>query len=266
MRYFAQYRGIRSPHMLYRSTSLVSLISWEPLPNCGNCQTIMDSSSPLRSIWFHPTRTIAHIAHENPGYRLFVLPIAAGLLTLPTIALFGDEDLEVTMGFAWASLVAFGPIAELLQVFVGAYLIRLTGACLGGKAGSTSLQTTIVWGNVPIAAMTLLGIVAAVFSFVYNETTAESLAWGQSAIVLAVGWALIVVQAALIAWSLAIFLKGVAIVQGFSMGRALLNALLAWSLAAAVLVLTTVVLGLSHHLDWLFFGGIGELVDVHASE
>ncbi|MDJ0749464.1 MAG: YIP1 family protein [Woeseiaceae bacterium] len=226
----------------------------------------MDSSSPLRSIWFHPAETIAHVAHENPGYRLFVLPIAAGLLTLPTVALFGDKDLEFTIGFAWASLVAFGPIAEILQVFVGAYLIRLTGAWLGGKAGSTSLQTAIVWGNVPIVAMTLLGIVAVVFSFVYNEFSTEPLVWGQSPVVLAVGWTLIVVQTALIAWSLAIFLKGVAVVQGFSMGRALLNALLAWSLAAAVLALATVVLGLSEHLNWLFFGGIGELVGIHASE
>lgn len=226
----------------------------------------MGPNSPLRSIWFRPGKTIAFIAHENPGYRLFVLPIAAGLVTLPTAALFGDGDLDVTIGFAWASLVAFGPIAELLQVFVGAYLIRLTGAWLGGKAGSTSIQAAIVWGNVPIVAMTLLGIMALVFSTFYSELADEPLKWGQSSVVLAVGWTLVAVQAVLVVWSLAIFLKGVAVVQGFSMGRAMLNALLAWSAAAAILALVTVGLGLSESLNWLFFAGADDLLEIHAPE
>ena len=226
----------------------------------------MHPNSPLRSIWFHPAKTIAFIAHENPGYRLFVLPIAAGLVTLPTAALFGDADLDFSIGFAWASLVAFGPITELLQVFVGAYLIRLTGAWLGGKAGSTSIQAAIVWGNVPIVAMTFLGIVALVFSIFYSELADEPLQWGQSPVVLAVGWLLIAVQIVLGVWSLAIFLKGVAVVQGFTMGRAILNALLAWSAAAAILALVTVVLGLSESLNWLFFAGAEEIVEIHAPE
>ncbi len=226
----------------------------------------MDPSSPLRSIWFHPAKTIAYIAHENPGYRLFVLPIAAGFLTLPTVALFGDADLEIRVGFAWASLVAFGPIAELLQVFVGAYLIRLTGAWLGGRAGSSSIQAAIVWGNVPIVAMTLLGIAALVFAFLYSEPGDDPLRWGQSPVVTAIGWSLVALQAALVFWSIAIFLRGVATVQGFSTTRAALNAVLAWSILAAILVAVTTILGLSEHLHWLFFAGLDELVVIHAPE
>lgn len=217
----------------------------------------------MRSIWLRPARTIASIAHENPGHRLYVLPIAAGLVTLPTVALFGDADLDVTMGFAWASLVAFGPIAELLQVFVGAYLIRLTGAWLGGKAGSTSIQAAIVWGNVPIVAMTLLGIAALVFSIIYSAIADEPLKWGQSHVVLALGWCLVAVQVVLVAWSLAIFIAGVAVIQGFSVMRATLNALLAWSAAAAILALAAVGLGLSEYLNWLFFAGAEEIVEIH---
>ena len=195
-----------------------------------------------------------------------MLPVAAGLLTLPTAELFGGENFDITIGFAWASLVAFGPLAELLQVFVGSYLIRLTGAWLGGKAGSASIQTAIVWGNVPIVAMSLLGIAALMFSFIYAEFGAEPLMWGQSPIVLAVGWTLVAIQAVLVAWSIAIFLRGVAVVQGFSVGRALLNALLAWSIVAAALVLITVSLGLSDKLNWLFFAGLEELLRIHAPE
>ena len=226
----------------------------------------MDPNSPLRSIWFHPTRTIAFIAHENPAYRLFILPVAAGLVTLPTAALFGDKDADITIGFAWASLVAFGPIAELLQVFVGAYLIRLTGAWLGGQAGSASIQAAIVWGNVPIAAMTLIGIAALVYSFLHDELAAEPLLWGESPQVLVAGWALLALQVVLVAWSFAIFLRGIAVVQGFSIGRALLNAILAWSIAALVLTVMAVSLGLADKLNWLFFAGAAELVEIHVKE
>ncbi len=226
----------------------------------------MDPSSPLRSIWFHPAKTIAFIAHENPGYRLFVLPIAAGLVTLPTAALFASEDLEITIGFVLASLLAFGPIGELLQVFIGAYLIRLTGAWLGGKAASPSIQTAIVWGNVPIVAMTILGIVALIFSFFHSEFAEEPLRWGQSPTVSAIGWGLLVLQAALIVWSIVIFLKGVAVVQGFSLRRAVLNALLAWSIPAGILAVLTIGLGFADKMSWLFFAGLDELVMMHGPE
>lgn len=232
----------------------------------GAIRISMNPISPLRSIWFHPARTIAFIAHENPGYRLFVLPVAAGLVTVPTAALFGDAYLGDSIGFAWASLVAFGPIAELLQVFVGAYLIRLTGAWLGGQAGSTSIQAAIVWGNVPIVAMTLFGVLALVFSFFYSEFAETPLEWGQSPVALAVGWALVFMQAMLVMWSLVIFLKGVAAVQGFTVGRAVLNTLFAWSIAAGLLALAIVGLGLTEYLGWLFFAGADGLVDIHAPQ
>jgi hypothetical protein len=114
--------------------------------------------------------------------------------------------------------------------------------------------------------MTVLGIVALVFSLFYSELADEPLQWGQSPVVLAVGWLLVAVQVVLVVWSLAIFLKGVAVVQGFSIGRAMLNALLAWSAAAAILALVTVGLGLSDSLNWLFFAGADELVEIHAPE
>lgn len=226
----------------------------------------MNPTSPLRSIWFHPSKTIAFVAHENPGYRLFILPIAAGFMTLPTVALFADEQTEIVIGFALSTLLAFGPIAELLQVFVGAYLIRLTGVWLGGSAGSSSIQTAIVWGNVPIVAMTILGIAVLMFSFVYSEVADEPLRWGQSPTVSAVGWSLLLIQTVLIVWSVVILLKGIAAVQGFSTGRALLNALLAWSIPAAILVFVTIALGFTDRLSWIFFAGFEELVVLHGPE
>ncbi len=220
----------------------------------------MRHSSPLRSVWFNPSQTIAYIAHENPGYRLFALPIIAGFAVWPTLALFSSDIDQAESGLVLSTLLAFGPITELFQVFVGAYLIRLTGVWLGGRAGIASIQTAIVWGNVPIAVITILGIVLLVFSFAYNEFAEAPLTWDQSPAVTTIAWLLFAVQTVIVGWSIVIFLRGLAKVQGYSLTRATLNAIVAWLIPALLIVIVAVILGYGDYLPSLFFAGFEELV------
>lgn len=225
----------------------------------------MRRSSPLRSVWFNPSQTIAYIAHENPAHRLFALPIIAGFAVWPTIALFSTDTGEVETGLVLSTLLSFGPIAELFQVFIGAYLIRLTGIWLGGKAGITSIQTAIVWGNVPIAAITILGMVMLVFSSAYNEFSETPLTSGHSPLVTTIAWLLFAIQTVIVGWSIVIFLHGLARVQGYTVTRATLNAVLAWLVAAMLIVLAAVILGYGEKLPGLFFARFEDLVMSNAS-
>jgi len=218
------------------------------------------SRSPLRSIWFDPSQTIARIAHENPGYRLYVLPILAGLAVWPTSALFSTEDNVMESGILLSALLTFGPALEVLQVFVGAYLIRVTGVWLGGKAGVASIQAVIVWGNVPIVALAVLGIPLMAFSAFYAEASGAPLLANQSSLVSGVGLVLLALQVVVVAWSMGIFWKGLAIVQGYSVGRAILNSIVAWAIPAALVAVGAIALGYSDKVTWLFFAGIDELV------
>ena len=225
----------------------------------------MNRSSPLRSVWFKPSQTIAYIAHENPGYRLFALPIIAGFAVWPTMALFTADTDQIEVGLILSTLLAFGPIAELFQVFVGAYLIRITGIWLGGKAGISSIQTAIVWGNVPIAVLSILGIVLLIFAFAYNEFSEMPLTWDQSPLVTAIAWLLFTFQTVIVGWSIAIFLRGLAKVQGYSISRATLNAVLAWLVPAVIIVLVAIALGYGGSLPWLFLAGFEDLVLLNGS-
>ncbi|MEM7432898.1 MAG: YIP1 family protein [Pseudomonadota bacterium] len=226
---------------------------------------LMPLSSPLRSIWFRPARTIRFIAHENPNYLIFVLPVLAGFLTLPSFALFGGDD-DLFLGYAISSLISGGPLVELLKVFVGAYLIRITGVWLGGNAATANLQTAIAWGNAPIVVLTVMGFVALIWASVHNEFADDPLHWGQSTPVLMVGWAMVAVQIIAVVWSLVILVRGIAAIQGFSTGRAALNALMAWLLATAFFVACVILFGFADQLSVLFFAGINELFTVHLSE
>jgi len=216
--------------------------------------------SPLRSVWFDPSQTIARIAHENPGYRLYALPILGGFAVLPTSALFSTEDSVIESGILLSALLTFGPVLEVLQVLVGAYLIRVTGVWLGGKAGVASIQTAIAWGNVPIVVLAILAIPLMAFSAIYAEVCGGPLSAYQSSLVTGIGFGLLVLQVVIMAWSIGIFWKGLAIVQGYSVGRAILNSIVAWAIPAAIVVTGAAALGYSSNIEWLFLAGAHELV------
>jgi hypothetical protein len=220
------------------------------------------SRSPIRTIWLEPSQTIARIAHENPAYRIYVLPILAGFAVLPTTAVFSSDDSAMRSGILLSTLMSFGPIFEVLQVFVGAYLIRVTGAWLGGKADEGSIQTAIVWGNVPIVALAVLAIPLSALSVVYTKAADASLSAYESPTVTGVGFVLLAVQVALVSWFVGIFWKGLAAVQGYSLGRAVLNSLIAWAIPAAVVLIGAAALGFSESVQSLSLAGARDLVNL----
>jgi len=222
----------------------------------------VNTRSPLLAIWFQPAKTIARVAHENPGYRLFALPLLAGFATWLTAELDGRDAGAFDYGLLPSALLSFGPIGELVQVFAGAYLLRLTGAWLGGTAGSRSIQTAIAWANAPIVVIAGVGLLIAILLNVGDFYTGALLAYHPTTYFVA-GWVLFALQFALVAWSYVIFLKGLAAVQGFSLARAALNTLLAAAIPVIILVVATVALGSVDDLLWLLFNGMEYALPEH---
>ncbi len=230
----------------------------------------MRSSSPVRSIWFRPKETIASIAHDNPGYRLYLFPIVAGFVILPTMALFATDDDDMLFGFVLSTLLAFGPwwilrpFFEVLQVFVGAWLIRMTGVWLGGRASTESIQTTIAWCHLPIAILAILGTALFFLAAFLTDAGDSPLWWNQSAATATVGWTLFAVQTALIGWSIVILISGLAAVQRYSMWRAALNVALAWGIVAAIAALAALLFTDAAGLFLFFFIGFDNMVILDA--
>lgn len=213
--------------------------------------------SPSRAIWFHPSQTVARVAHENPEYRLLALPFLAGFAIWPTIALFDTEN-ETIGGFFLSTVLSFGPFGEIAQLFIGAYLIRVTGKWLGGRAGLASIGTVIAWGNLPIVWLAVLSLALSIASNLFHEHTGESITWNQSQSMSVFAWTLFSVQLLAVAWSFVIFLRGLARVQGYSMARSAANAVLAWLIAAGLVAIAAILLGQVQSLGWLFLSGLDE--------
>jgi hypothetical protein len=104
-----------------------------------------------------------------------------------------------------------------------------------------------------------------IFAFAYNEFSEMPLTWDQSPLVTAIAWLLFAFQTVIVGWSIAIFLRGLAKVQGYSISRATLNAVLAWLVPAVMIVLVAIALGYGGSLPWLFLAGFEDLVLLNGS-
>ncbi|MEM7276654.1 MAG: YIP1 family protein [Pseudomonadota bacterium] len=220
--------------------------------------------SPQRAIWFCPVQTVLRIVHENPGYGMLVLTFLAGMSMWPTAALYAPQEAGFFNGLLLSSLLSFGLALEFLQLFVGAFLIRIASAFFGGRAGITTIQTVIAWANIPIVALGLISLPLAVFAGIHSEWLGETLSPTQSTLAFTVAVAVFVFQLALIIWSWVIFLTGLAAVQGFSVLRAFASALLAWISVAALVAIAALALGYSGQLSELFFSGLSQWMTLYS--
>ncbi|MFK7885970.1 MAG: YIP1 family protein [Gammaproteobacteria bacterium] len=209
--------------------------------------------SPAWTIWFDPASTLKRLVHENPGYGLLVLPILAGFTVSPTATYwFGDGNL-VPLGYVWGSLLSFGPLLELLQVFVGAWWLRLIGLRFGGRADTSSIQTVVAWSCAPLVVLLLLNVFIFLLTGALADIQAE-FGGGQPSAVVAI--LLLGIELTVIVCSFNILVRGLAAVQGFSIRRALLSVVALWTAGLVFLLLITLIFSDTILLTPLLFGGM----------
>ena len=195
--------------------------------------------SPLRSIWFRPGKTIKSIAHDNPGHRLLAWPILAGCGTSPSLVISDASFFDFHFIVMITTLFPAHPIVELLTVFVGAYLIRLTGYLFGGRAGTAALRTAFVWSQVPMVVLAIMSIGVALTTSAFKQLAVADSNWKEDGFWQSTLITLFVVEAILVFWSLYILVAGIVSIQRISWSNAVVSCVLAWLvfvLAFAILV------------------------------
>lgn len=204
-----------------------------PLPN------------PWITIWLEPRRTIERIVAHDPKH--WVLPLAA----LSGVAQTLDRAVERSLGdnLAWpyilASAVIGGSISGLIGLFVGGWLLRLTGRWLGGQGSALHIRTAMAWGSAPIVWGLLLWIpLLLVFGQELFATETPLMDSSLGLLALYLGFALLDIVISV--WALVAFLHCLGQVQGFSAWRALGNTLAAVAVVAVpILILVVLFAGLS---------------------
>ena len=165
--------------------------------------------NPWKEVWLHPRSTIKAILKYDPKYM--VLPLAA-LAGIANNAL-DFEALDVIIGgSSFIGSVFVAAILGIVSLYISGFLLSLTGKWIGGKADALKLRATIAWASVPVVASLVLFIP---LFFALNSELMGIIAL--SGIVLTI----------LGIWSLVLQVGMISEIQKFSIGKTILNIILA---------------------------------------
>lgn len=113
---------------------------------------------PWFSMWVRPRATIRAILDTNPTYGVIVLASLSGVIDILNRAARRSAGDKIEFETILLGAITLGPLAGIAGVYIGGWLLRLTGGWLGGKGDARSLRAAIAWGGVPTLWAGLLWI------------------------------------------------------------------------------------------------------------
>lgn len=175
----------------------------------------------LVSIWRKPQATLAFILARCPDERVSVLFLLGGVARALARAIVQQHG-KMDAGTILLLAVVMGGISGWITSSLYTWGLAIVGRWLGGAAGSERLKTVVAWAQVPVVAGLLLLWPALVF---LKDASFLKLRLAYPLLTSSVLPILFVAKVVLGSWSVAILLQGITLVQGFDMGRALVNML-----------------------------------------
>lgn len=223
----------------------------------------MHPRKPFRDMLRAPLETLGHYIRDYPVAYLWSWPLIAAV-TAPS-AWFGALGAKWP-GFAVdlarivsGSALAFGPLLELAQLYLGAHVLCWIGQRFGGRGDASALRTVISWANIPLVYLAMLQFLVflpatLLLAWLLGEDSGATVPALTALLVISVLAALCAVVA-----SLTFLVRGVAAVHGINGSRGLSVVLVAWLVSVPLLAL--MLWGLSDAPGYavLIFGGLVDL-------
>lgn len=198
--------------------------------------------NPWLRIWVEPRETVRSIVNANPKYGFVILSAAYGF----PIALNMAQSLSLASTIPiWAILLGVLIVCTffgMIGIAISTWLLKLTGAWIGGKGSYQTVRTAVTWSNVPSIVTSLMWILLMVFfgSAVFHRDFADMSFVGYEA---GIVFVVFLIQTVVSIWGFIILLKGLAEVQGFSTWKALFNIIIPFVIIVALVWLMAWVMG-----------------------
>ncbi|MGI4741888.1 MAG: YIP1 family protein [Janthinobacterium lividum] len=188
----------------------------------------------LTSIWRRPRATLVFILAKQPDEYISILFFLGGIARAVERAISQQRSDKMSVGAMLLLAIVMGSTSGWITSSLYAWGMTIVGRWLGGTDDNDQFKTVLAWAQVPSIAGLLL-LVPALVVFKGDSLREVRLAYPllTHSVWLVVG----LVEVGLGSWSVAILLKGVALIQGFSTARALANILLPGSLVVAFIFL-----------------------------
>lgn len=195
--------------------------------------------NPWLSIWTQPRATIRQIVERDPTHMVLPLAALSGVSQMLNQTDGAVEELGIygTLGLA----IVVGPLVGILQLYILAWLYRLTCGWLGGVATTVEMRSALAWSSVPnIWALLLWVPLLALIAFNNNQNPLAGMEngadFGGGSPLLIPFLLLAAIGGVIALWQLIIMLKCIGEVSQFSAWRALLGTILAGLVVALPIV------------------------------
>jgi len=181
---------------------------------------------PWFSIWSKPKATIRKIVDFDPNYRLFILSTIYGFSSLISLAQTFALGNVLNSYLILIACVILSPIWGYLIFSFASFFIYLSGKLLKGKALYSHIRCAIAWSNVPM----IVNALSWIFLFiVFKENLLKEFPEGFPFNDFQKSFLFLVLFSQLIfsIWILVLYINSLAEVQQFSVGKAILNIIVA---------------------------------------
>lgn len=195
----------------------------------------------LLTIWTYPRQTLEYILTYCPDKYvtgLFMLSGIARAISRASLKNAGDDMSTVAvLGLCVFIGIAFG----WMSFYVYAFFLSVTGRWINGKAEGSQFRTVLAWAMVP-TVLSLILVIPELIIFGDDLFRSEPEHTGTFVDIMWMVFGLLEITLAI--WTIVILIKGIALIQKFSTGKAIANALLPGVLIIIPIVLIVFVIQL----------------------
>lgn len=200
-------------------------------------KNVINEKNLLFKIWIAPKATLKYILDYCPDKYVLILIVLGGIAkSIDRASNKGMGDHMSTSTILIITTIG-GGLFGWISYYLYAWLLEVTGKWLKGNATFAQIKTILAWASVPIAASLILLIPELyVFGDNFFKSEVYSYEWNSTVALLIFG----IIELTCGVWSLIILIKGIGLVQNFSVGKSILNSIL----PALLIVIPLVMLGL----------------------
>ncbi|NGX28382.1 MAG: hypothetical protein K940chlam1_00561 [Candidatus Anoxychlamydiales bacterium] len=200
----------------------------------------MASFNPWLSMWVKPKKTIQKIIEINPNFRLFFLSAIYGFISL--ISSSQSFTLGYHLHFLWIILISI-VLSSLwgYTIFsVASFFAYFTGKWLKGAAKYQEVRSALAWSSIPMIGNLFLWILLFI---VFHTALLQDFpgTFILTSVQTSFLFVVLFIQLLLSIWILVLFINALAQVQKFSIGKSILNILIAAVIFGAVFFVLSII-------------------------
>ena len=197
----------------------------------------IEESRLLESIWLKPKQTLKFILDRCPDKYVTGLLFLGGISRAIDRASNNGSGDNMETWLVLTIAITIGGFFGWISFYIYAWAMSATGKWLDGKADSERFRTILAWSLVPtIASLVLLLPELVIFGDDLFKSTISNNSDAVTYSYLIFG----LLEISLAIWSLIILVKGITIIQNFSIGKSVLNMIL----LGLVLILPIIIIAL----------------------